>query len=1150
MQDQMKAIGCVVGMLIGVAMWAQPAHPEEYRLLWEITSPRQGQPSYLFGTMHVTDSRVFDMPDSVLIAIQNTAGFALEVDFDAASYRLLEYLYAQHGEGIFDESTWSSNASAWDGPRERPDPGELFKLLERSGTQAQEVTFLDAFLYRLAREQGKVITGLESIVDQMEVLTDQQGYDAGGGEGNPPASRRLRLQEMIEVYEKGDLDALDRMVNRGGTSQFFKDQVIVRRNHGMARLADSLMQVRPTFIGVGAAHLPGEEGVINLLRKAGYRLRPVEATYTGMNRTVRDKPYQARWNTFRREGDGYQLKVPTRPFGMNVVEGQVKMYLGMDFPGGVLYCFYAMNIPAEIPASRKEELSKSMIKSFGSHNIDAKFTKDILHGALLGKEYVVKKQGEHLRIRILFGKEKLYMLLLGNSKEVLFSDMANEWFNSLETFEPIRMTRQTRHHVHDPLNGFELEFPGEPDYEFLNRESFTTGGEETTYSIYEIKDNVHRQRLVMLTEDFEDWYSIGKLWERMPDCIRYYASGDLEPVGDYKPVVTDGVQGLEAMYLGNTGLRYRIRCYTRLNRLYLLGMTLTADDADSAVVDTVFASLRFLSTQQPTLAHPLQDFPLVEARLPGKPYRIEWPSLPVDLAGDLDSLTLHFHHSRGSSLNTSVSGGHIWKYYSGSDAELLGDAARAALRDSGIVQVDVPLQGGPWTGHHLVLQSYDSTQLDHRKWWVVGDYLIEARIQTTSDAPGNATAQQFFHHVRPGAVALASARQRDAHLGPKLMLILSEAEADDSAAAYGAAFALSRYKLRPEEYALAFDGLRAKADTLPFTLDDQLLGMILKQDDSLLLGPLKEWYADLPGESPSRIQVVEALLLREWEGARAWALERLTETPSPLDRAGAGFSWMDYLRDDTSFQHLQTIAFLLDHPRDGLQLAADMAQLATQEGMDYSGYAGKLASILEREMDTWFTSADARDWHREFQMQALLEYVIRDQLGPWPQLARKALRLPESYLPGSVFAAVAEKGIRLTKKEITHVFGTRQSRDIALSWMLDSGLLGKLPPRYRKQEYIAQVVLDIALAEYPDHVELVEKRKVTYLGAPQWLYVYKVANEGDTDWILAFSGPFPLKGDPQGSYFPLAGSNWEVYHPNSYEKKTKAWVKQVESYGE
>jgi uncharacterized protein YbaP (TraB family) len=1152
----MKTITLLTLLMLGLTAHAQTAQPENYRLLWEITGGKSAQPSYLFGTMHVTDSRVFGMPDSVLIAIQNSPGFALEIDFDVAGYQMLEYMYSQHGSDIFDESHWSSKAKSWDGGGEAPkaDPSDLFKLLDREGDQSTEATFLDAFLYRVARENGKTITGLEGIIEQLALLTGDDLTPAPAPEpgAQPRTSKRLRLSEMISVYEKGDLDRIDEMVNKGGTSQFFKEEVIIRRNHGMAERADSLMHIRPTFFGVGAAHLPGKEGVIALLREAGYKLRPVVATYSGLNRKLLDKPYEPQWTNFKREGDGYQIKVPTKPFGMDILDGKLKMYLGMDFPGGIVYCFYAMSLPEDLLESKMDDIGKAMIKGFGSHGIDEDATKDIEYKSLKGKEYVVRKSGESLRIRTLFGNGKMYMLLLGNNEKVIFSEAADQWFDSFEIFEPVKLTRQTPHPKTDNVNGFSLEFPGEPDFLTFNSESFTTGGQNTPYSYYELKDLANRQRMVMLTEDFEDWYAVGDLESRMPDCILYYSSAELEPVGEFKNVVTDGVRGLEGTYLGSSGLKYRIRCYLRLNRLYLLGMTLPAEDEDSAVVDRVFESLHFLRTAQPQLKTLVNEEGQYVASFPGKPTTIERLMVPSVLFGKVDSIESQFFHDPVSSLNTQVTAYKIWRFYSGTDQQVLEGAAESAEKKDAKIVHEGPLENAVWNAKELVLMSNDSTMLDHRRWFVAGDYLLEGRIHTTNDAPGKATAAEFFQQFQPRVTPPTTGKTKDLHHSPKLAQIFAlQAEGDGDTAnfIFGNFMALGLYALLPEEYPLVLDSIRKSLDTIPYNLDDQLLNLLVKTDDSQLLPDLQKLYEFLPETSSHRMRIVGSLLERTWPGANEWALARLHDSPNPLSYSDQTFQWRDYLTDDSTFERLRAVEFLLDKPEFALQLAADMVEASDRDGVDYSAYDAKFVQILDDAIEA-FGDRQKDDWRLEFDLQTLIQYLADHEKPQWEAMAHRLIRLDAEYLPGAMFVLLADHGIRPSSKECKIILDSRYSRESAIFWVLDNERLDILPAKYRKHEFIAEVALDYALEEYPDQVELVEKRRVFFLGESQWLYVYKFAFEGEADWTLGFSGPFPLDGDPADSYFDLSGSNWEEFHPNSYVKKTKAWVKEMEEYAQ
>lgn len=1150
----MKAITLFTLLLVSFFVQAQPTYPENYKLLWEITDGKSTQPSYLFGTMHVTDSRVFGMPDSVLIAIQNSPGFALEIDFDAASYQMLEYMYSQHGSDIFDESHWASKAKSWDGDAPKPDPADLFKLLDREGDHTTEATFLDAFLYRVARENGKTITGLEGIVEQLALLTGEQEEPERPEQPEDPQPRskkRLHLSEMINVYEQGDLERIDEMVNKGGTSTFFKEEVIIRRNHGMAERADSLMRIRPTFFGVGAAHLPGEEGVIALLRAAGYRLRPVVATYSGLNRQFIDKPYQARWSTFKREGDGYQISVPTRPFGMDILDGKLKMYLGMDFPGGIVYCFYALSLPEGLVESKMDEIGKAMIKGFGSHGIDEDKTKDISYKSLVGREYVVEKSGESLRIRTLFGNDKMYMLLFGNSEKVIFSDAAEQWFNSLETFAPIKLTQQTPHLRTDKQNGFSLEFPGEPDYLTYNSESFTTGGDNTPYNVYEVQDNPNRQRMVMLTENFKDWYSVGKLESRMPDCILYYAGAALEPDGEFKSVITDGVRGLEGTYLGKSGLKYRIRCYLRLNRLSMVGMTLPADDSDSAVVDRVFESLHFLPIETPNLQTEHSEPAQFTAKFPGKPKEIKRSLVPQFLNGMVDSLTSYLFHDPVSSLNTQVTRYKIWEFYSGNDKELLSQAAKTTESETGTIVRDENFDNGLWSAKELVLKSFDSTMLDHRRWIVAGDYLLEGRIHTTNDAAGLATAKEFFQQFRPEVAQAVDGKNKDQHLGPKLARILAmRLEGDrDSSLEFMSLMTITRYKLLPEEYDFAFESFREARDTIPFSLDDQLLQLLLETEDAALLEPLKDLYEFLPENSPQRMTIIRGLLLRTEEEANVWALARLHDKPSPLLYSDYMFNWREYLLDDSLQIRLKTIDFLLDEPAFALDLAATMVQIGAESEFDYSAYQTKFLKIATDAVGK-LNIPNPENWELEFHLEAVMRYLAENEVEGWEALAHKTIQSKADYLPGSMYVLLADMGIKPSAKESKIVLSSRYSREYAVFWALENEQLDMLPAKYRKHDFIAQVALDYALEEYPDQVELVEKRRVVYLGKSHYLYVFKFAFSGDADWTLGFSGPFPLNGELEQSNFDLSGSNWEEFHPNSYVRKTKAWVKEIEEYSE
>ena len=75
---------------------------------------------------------------------------------------------------------------------------------------------------------------------------------------------------MLKYYAKGDLEKLQTIAMETEMSSDFEANFITIRNHHMADRMVPLMNEQSTFVAIGALHLPGEEGVIKLLREKGF----------------------------------------------------------------------------------------------------------------------------------------------------------------------------------------------------------------------------------------------------------------------------------------------------------------------------------------------------------------------------------------------------------------------------------------------------------------------------------------------------------------------------------------------------------------------------------------------------------------------------------------------------------------------------------------------------------------------------------------------------------------------------------------------------------------------------------------------------------------------------------------------------------------
>jgi uncharacterized protein YbaP (TraB family) len=86
--------------------------------------------------------------------------------------------------------------------------------------------------------------------------------------------------EMTNIYEKADLNGLYTFFQQEETSGEFNESLITIRNERMAdRFEDYVKKGRRLFAAVGALHLPGERGVIELLRAKGFSVTPILLTH-------------------------------------------------------------------------------------------------------------------------------------------------------------------------------------------------------------------------------------------------------------------------------------------------------------------------------------------------------------------------------------------------------------------------------------------------------------------------------------------------------------------------------------------------------------------------------------------------------------------------------------------------------------------------------------------------------------------------------------------------------------------------------------------------------------------------------------------------------------------------------------------------------
>ena len=158
----------------------------------------------------------------------------------------------------------------------------LSYLKKTSGFDPQNQ--FDNYFQKEAFKQGKNVGGLETTLFQLNMLFKSQTLERQKELLMCQVDNVAFMDEMadkvIQAFYTQDLnaikEAMDAKLNNSCDSRpEEEDALIYNRNADWVKKMPALMAKMPTLFAVGAAHLPGEKGVLNLLRQAGYKVESV-----------------------------------------------------------------------------------------------------------------------------------------------------------------------------------------------------------------------------------------------------------------------------------------------------------------------------------------------------------------------------------------------------------------------------------------------------------------------------------------------------------------------------------------------------------------------------------------------------------------------------------------------------------------------------------------------------------------------------------------------------------------------------------------------------------------------------------------------------------------------------------------------------------
>ena len=264
-------------------------------LLWKI-SGKNAKESYLYGTIHIINDEDFFYPKGTMAAIEATEKMIFEIDM-AEMGDMSKAMELMQKVFMDDNKTLKDVMSAEDYEvveahfkkiglplmfMQRIKP--MFLTVFASGDinpgdlQSGKVKSYEMEFAKIAEEKNLGTGGLETIDFQISVFDDipdesQATMLVEAIKSSDTGSDQFK--EMVEIYKNQDISGMQDLMKGDETIEEYEDILLVKRNKNWIPLMIEMMAVQPTFFAVGAGHLGGETGVINLLKEEGYKVTPV-----------------------------------------------------------------------------------------------------------------------------------------------------------------------------------------------------------------------------------------------------------------------------------------------------------------------------------------------------------------------------------------------------------------------------------------------------------------------------------------------------------------------------------------------------------------------------------------------------------------------------------------------------------------------------------------------------------------------------------------------------------------------------------------------------------------------------------------------------------------------------------------------------------
>ncbi len=257
-------------------------------MLWKIYKSDPEVCHYILGTMHTSTKEAYTFAELAKKYISATSIYAGEmdlnqtIDVNLSPFFMLEKgvvfssffrpkQYQKYRKIVFKSFGYDLHSL------ENYTPFYISNFLVNLHLKKEHNEPLDHFLWNFARENGKATYGIESLKDQIKILENiPLNYQLKTFKDHLKnvSAMKKKIYQLNQMYEQCNLKAL--MESTKKSMGPIRKLMIYDRNESMSKSIVTLFDIQPSFIAVGAAHIPGKKGILSYLKKEGYKSKKIK----------------------------------------------------------------------------------------------------------------------------------------------------------------------------------------------------------------------------------------------------------------------------------------------------------------------------------------------------------------------------------------------------------------------------------------------------------------------------------------------------------------------------------------------------------------------------------------------------------------------------------------------------------------------------------------------------------------------------------------------------------------------------------------------------------------------------------------------------------------------------------------------------------